>query len=380
MNISNQNSFCDKVQLAPGLNAASSRHFSVCWLMLVASTFAPNVVENTCQRTESWSQTFEHRHCEGLYEDPVHSIHFVAGQWFGACNSWGTAAARTLFCCPGQGLACSSSCNLAQMILLFEAPWLKILQWHVLVVCVFLHMEFHSDMCCQCQGSLEPRRCGNRIHQYDVVLQGGGTTTPQHVADGASLFECHGCSISARCAQQRLVSRGAVEEGDQRISPNRWAAEQMALGWGPHHGGAWSHHRHKPNKQGPDSKPPSPVQMESKCSELGAFEEAEMVVDRKPTRLRKPLQGHADRDRALTEDVFDFGVSPISLQNQKGTSQSESKAQTFTCRVGCLGELFLCVCNCDQRSSASGHQAGHGGDPQSFFGHVPWLQYSYLKG
>ena len=122
MNISNQNSFCDKVQLAPGLTAASSRHFSVCWLMLVASTFAPNVVENTCQRTESWSQTFEHRHCEGLYEDPVHSIHFVAGQWFGACNSWGTAAARTLFCCPGQGLACSSSCNLAQMILLFEAP------------------------------------------------------------------------------------------------------------------------------------------------------------------------------------------------------------------------------------------------------------------
>ena len=122
MNISNQNSFCDKVQLAPGLTAASSRHFSVCWLMLVASTFAPNVVENTCQRTESWSQTFEHRHCEGLYEDPVHSIHFVAGQWFGACNSRGTAAARTLFCCPGQGLACSSSCNLAQMILLFEAP------------------------------------------------------------------------------------------------------------------------------------------------------------------------------------------------------------------------------------------------------------------
>ena len=111
--------------------------------------------------------------------------------------------------------------------------------------------------------------------------------------------------------------------------------------------------------------------MEPVGSKLGAFEEAEMVVDRKPARLRKPLQGHADRDWGFAENVFDFGVSPISLQNQKGTSQSESKAQTFTCRVGCLGELFLCVCSCDQRSSAPGHQAGHGGDPQSFSRHVP---------
>lgn len=41
-------------------------------------------------------------------------------------------------------------------------------------------MEFYSDMCCQCQyqGSLEPRRCGNRIHQYDVILQGGERQPP----------------------------------------------------------------------------------------------------------------------------------------------------------------------------------------------------------
>ena len=195
---------------------------------------------------------------------------------------------------------------------------------------------------------------------------GGGAAAPQHAADGASLFERHGCPISAGCAQQRLVSRGSVEEGDQRISPNRWDAEQVALGWGPHHGGAWSHHRDKRNKQGPE-----PV-----GSKLGAFEEAEMVVDCEPARLRKPLQGHADRDWDFAEDVFDFGVSPISLQNQKVTSQSESKAKTFTCRVGCLGELFLRVCHCDQRSSAPGHQAGHGDDPQSFSRHVPWLQYS----
>lgn len=47
--------------------------------------------------------------------------------------------------------------------------------------CVFFwHMEFYSDMCCQCQcqGSLEPRRCGNRIHQYDVILQGGERQPP----------------------------------------------------------------------------------------------------------------------------------------------------------------------------------------------------------
>ena len=44
----------------------------------------------------------------------------------------------------------------------------------------FWHMEFYSDMCCQCQcqGSLEPRRCGNRIHQYDVILQGGERQPP----------------------------------------------------------------------------------------------------------------------------------------------------------------------------------------------------------
>ena len=57
--------------------------------------------------------------------------------------------------------------------------------------------------------------------------------------------------------------------------------------------------------------------MESKCSELGAFEEAEMVVDRKPTRLRKPLQGHADRDRALTEDVFDFGFTNFIAEPER---------------------------------------------------------------
>lgn len=85
------------------------------------STFTPNVLANTCQRTENGSQTLEHRHCEGLYEDPVRSVHYVAGQWFGPCNPWGTAAARTLFRCPGQVLACSSSCSLAQMIVLFEA-------------------------------------------------------------------------------------------------------------------------------------------------------------------------------------------------------------------------------------------------------------------
>lgn len=45
--------------------------------MLVDSIFAPNVL---AQRTESGSQTLEHRHCEGLHEDPVHSVHYVAGQ------------------------------------------------------------------------------------------------------------------------------------------------------------------------------------------------------------------------------------------------------------------------------------------------------------